>query len=60
MRQLFASGGQSVGASASASVLPMNVEETFGKVLEVTNHSVLIAFLALSSPFMSSSPVTHQ
>ena len=27
MNQLFASGGQSIGASASASVLPMNVED---------------------------------
>ena len=27
MSQLFASGGQSIGASASASVLPMNIQE---------------------------------
>ena len=27
MRQFFASGGQSIGASASASVLPMNTQE---------------------------------
>ena len=26
MRWLFASGGQSIGASASASVLPMNIQ----------------------------------
>ena len=26
MGQLFASGGQSIGASASASVLPMNIQ----------------------------------
>ena len=29
MRQLFASGGQSIGASASASVLPMNIQGWF-------------------------------
>ena len=29
MRQLFTSGGQSVGASASASVLPMNIQDWF-------------------------------
>ena len=29
MSRLFASGGQSIGASASASVLPMNIQEWF-------------------------------
>ena len=29
MSQLFASGGQSIGASASASVLPMNIQSWF-------------------------------
>ena len=29
MRQLFASGGQSIGASASASILPMNIQNWF-------------------------------
>ena len=29
MRQLFASGGQRIGASASASVLPMNIQGWF-------------------------------
>ena len=29
MRQLFTSGGQSIGASASASVLPMNIQDWF-------------------------------
>ena len=29
MCQLFASGGQSIGASASASVLPMNIQDWF-------------------------------
>ena len=27
LRHLFASGGQSIGASASASVLPMNIQD---------------------------------
>ena len=29
MSQFFASGGQSIGASASASVLPMNIQNRF-------------------------------
>ena len=29
MRQLFTSGGQSIGASASTSVLPMNIQDWF-------------------------------
>ena len=29
MSQFFASGGQSIGASASASVLPMNIQDCF-------------------------------
>ena len=29
MSQFFASGGQSIGASASASVLPMNIQDWF-------------------------------
>ena len=29
MRQLFASGGRSIGASASASILPMNIQDWF-------------------------------
>ena len=33
MSQLFASGGQSIGASASASVLPMNIQDWFPVVL---------------------------
>ena len=32
MSQLFASGGQSIGASASASVLPMNIQHWFPKI----------------------------
>ena len=34
MNQFFASGGQSIGASASASVLPMNIQDWF--TLELT------------------------
>ena len=29
MSQFFASGGQSIGASASASVFPMNIQDCF-------------------------------
>ena len=29
MSQFFATGGQSIGASASASVLPMNIQDLF-------------------------------
>ena len=29
MSQLFASGGQSIGASASASIVPMNIQDLF-------------------------------
>ena len=29
MSQLFISGGQSIGASTSASVLPMNIQDLF-------------------------------
>ena len=33
MSQLFTSGGQSIGASASASVLPMNTQDWFQRAL---------------------------
>ena len=32
MSQLFASGGQSIGTSASASVLPMNIQLIFFRI----------------------------
>ena len=32
MSQLFASGGQSIGASASSSVLPMNIQVDFFRI----------------------------
>ena len=43
MSQVFASGGQRVGASASASVLPMNIQDWFplGFPLESYGNSVL-------------------
>ena len=41
MSQFFASGGQSIGASAPASVLPMNIEDCFS--LEWTNHPDFLA-----------------
>ena len=41
MSQFFASGGQSIGASAPASVLPMNIEDCFP--LEWTNHPDFLA-----------------
>ena len=38
MIQLFASGGQSIGASASASVLPMNIQ------IPMNNQEIMISF----------------
>ena len=38
MSRLFASGGQSIGASASASVLPMNIQDWF----PLGNHFLLV------------------
>ena len=35
MSQVFASGGQSIGASASASVLPMNIQDWFSLGLTI-------------------------
>ena len=57
MRQLFASGGQSVGASASASVLPMNIQGWFP--LGLTS---LISLLSkgLSRVFSSTTVWKHQ
>ena len=45
MNQLFASGGQSIGTSASASVLPMNMQDQFplgltGLISLLCTHSV--------------------
>ena len=54
MNQLFTSGGQSIGVSASASVLPMNIQGRFP--LGLTD---LISLLSKSSPaqFESISPL---
>ena len=57
MSQVFASGGQSIGASASASVLPMNIQDWFP--LGLTG---LISFLskAFSRILSSSTLQKHQ
>ena len=48
MSQFFTSGGQSIGASASASVLPMNIQRCFP--LELTGLIALL-FKGLSKVF---------
>ena len=50
MSQFFESGGQSMGASALASVLPMNIQDSFpsGKEIvhsEASNFSIFIIIL---------------
>ena len=50
MSGLFASGGQSIGASASASVLPMNIQGWF---LLGLNGLVSLLFKRLSGVFFS-------
>ena len=57
MSQFFTSGGQSIGASASASVLPMNIQDWFP--LELTG---LISMLSkgLSGVFSSITIWRHQ
>ena len=57
MSQLFASGGQSVGASASASVLPMNIQGSFP--LEWTD-LILLLSKGLSRVFSSATVWKHQ
>ena len=56
MSQFFESGGQSTGISASASVLPMNIQDGF---LELTD---LISLLSkgLSRVFSSTTAQKHQ
>ena len=44
MSQFFASGGQSVGVSASASVLPMNIQDLF--LLGWTTYRFVIIYQA--------------
>ena len=55
MSQLFASGGQSIGASASASVLPMNIQGWFYKC---TTNALFI--ITPTSQAATSSGVFHQ
>ena len=57
MSQLFASGGQSIGASASASVLPMNIQDWFP--LGWTGW-ISLQFKGLSRVFSSTTIQKHQ
>ena len=57
MIQLFASGGQSTGASASASVLPMNIQSRF--LLELTG-LILLLSKGLSRVFSSTPVLKHE
>ena len=57
MNQLFISGGQSIGASASASVLPMNIQGWFP--LGLTGW-ISLQFKGFSRVFSSTSIVNHQ
>ena len=54
--QLFASGGQSIGASGSAAVLPMNIQAWFP--LELTG--LILLSEGLSRVFSSTTVQTHQ
>ena len=55
--QFFASGGQSIGASASASVLPMNIQDWFP--LGLTG-LISLLFKGLSRVFSSTTVQKHQ
>ena len=57
MVQLFASGGRSTGASASASVLPMNIQSRF--LLELTG-LILLLSKGLSRVFSSTPVLKHE
>ena len=57
MRQFFASGGQSIGASASASVLPLNIQDWFP--LGLTSLLSLLS-RGLSRVFSSTTVLKHQ
>ena len=56
MSQFFASGGQSIGASASASILPTNVQDWFP--LELT--SLILQAEGLSRVFSNNTVREHQ
>ena len=55
--QLFASGGQGIGASASASVLTMNIQDSFS--LGLTD-LISLLFKGLSRVFFSTTVWKHQ
>ena len=55
--RLFSSGGQSIGASASASVLPMNIQGWFPLGL---SGSISLQFTGLSRVFSSTTVRKHQ
>ena len=57
MSQLFASGGQSIGVSASASVLPMNIQDRFS--LELTG-LISLQSKGLSRVFPNTTVQKHQ
>ena len=57
MSRLFPSGGQSIGASASASVLPMNIQGLFP--LELTS-LISLQFKGLSRGFSNTTVRKHQ
>ena len=57
MSQFFASGGQSIGASASTSVLPMNIQDWFP--LGLTG-SISLLSKGLSRVFFNSTVQKHQ
>ena len=57
MSQLFASGGQSIGASASASVLPLNIQDRFP--LGIIGF-ISFQFKGLSTVFSNTTGQKHQ
>ena len=57
MSQLFASGGQSIGVSASASVLPMNIQDWFPLGLTVL---ISLQSQGLSRVFSNTTVQKHQ
>ena len=57
MSRLFASGGPSIGASASASVLPMNIQDWFPLAL---TSLISLLYKGLSRVFSSSTVWKHQ
>ena len=57
MSQLFASGGQSIGVSASASVLPMNIQDWFPSGCTGLN---FLQSKGLSRVFSSTTVLKHE